>query len=410
MTSSTIACLQCGQSNSIHRLWCATCGTPVASSYKPPVFTADPSVTTKTHLYERILEDLERLLIDRKVSRDTYNAIKSCYGDQLAEFAEQAAERNRAQARHRLVVTARQAAHSGRFQDAIDLLQQGLADDRGEHQLEEVIAEVNEKLEQRERVLQATREADALLREAKSSMASLRFEEAEEKLEQAQRLDPNNKQIIATRKRVTQAKAIEQESRDVVEDAKSKDDLEPVLVANLFEQPEDQAMDLAATSVQQSAHEIPPPPLDTDPVEDSIAKASFADDQEEIPSPQRRLIEAASHWSSIVKPFLLDNVGWFVGAFLVVAGFVVLIVTFWGTIEQNRILMHSLVYVSMAVATGMFFAMAYFMRVKYPQLENSSNVMLVIVALLIPLVFAAALLTSFVPVALPDVAQFRTPG
>ena len=54
--------------------------------------------------------------------------------------------------------------------------------------------------------------------------------------------------------------------------------------------------------------------------------------------------------------------------------------------------------------------MAYFMRVKYPQLENSSNVMLVIVALLIPLVFAAALLTSFVPVALPDVAQFHTPG
>ena len=160
MTGSTITCLQCGQSNSIHRLWCATCGTPVAYSYRPPVFTADPSVAAKTQLYERILQDLEGLLIDRKVSRDTYDAIKSCYGDQLAEFEEQATERDRAQARHRLVVTARQAAHSGRFQDAIDLLQQGLADDRGEHQLEEVIAEVSEKLEQRERVLQASREAD----------------------------------------------------------------------------------------------------------------------------------------------------------------------------------------------------------------------------------------------------------
>ena len=85
------------------------------------------------------------------------------------------------------------------------------------------------------------------------------------------------------------------------------------------------------------------------------------------------------------------------GAFLVIAGFVVLIVSFWENIEQNRILMHSLVYISLAVATSMFFAMAYFMRLKYPQLESSSNVLLVIVALLIPLVFAAAALTTLVP-------------
>ncbi len=80
-----------------------------------------------------------------------------------------------------------------------------------------------------------------------------------------------------------------------------------------------------------------------------------------------------------------------------------MIVSFWGNIEQNRILMHSLVYFSLAATTGIFFAMAYFMRLKYPQLENSSNVLLVIVALLIPLVFAAAVLTTLVPGAPADV-------
>jgi hypothetical protein len=136
-----------------------------------------------------------------------------------------------------------------------------------------------------------------------------------------------------------------------------------------------------------------------------VVAASFAnEDEQEQPSPTQRLIEAASQWSAVIKPFLLDNVGWFVGAFLVVAGFVVLIVTFWGSIERNPILMNSLVYASLLVATGAFFSAAYFMRLRYPQLESSSNVLLVIVALLIPLVFAAAMLTSLVPVAAPDVA------
>jgi hypothetical protein len=133
------------------------------------------------------------------------------------------------------------------------------------------------------------------------------------------------------------------------------------------------------------------------------ARRSFAEAQEEEPNPTHRLIDAASQWSTVLKPFLVDNVGWFVGAFLVIAGFVVLIVSFWGSIEQNRILMHSLVYISLAVATGMFFSMAYFMRLKYPQLESSSNVLLVIVALLIPLVFAAAVLTTLVPGTAADV-------
>ncbi|MBI3463814.1 MAG: hypothetical protein HY000_12270 [Planctomycetes bacterium] len=113
-----------------------------------------------------------------------------------------------------------------------------------------------------------------------------------------------------------------------------------------------------------------------------------------MPNPAERFVEAASNWARLLKPFLLDNVGWFIGAFLVIAGFVVLITTFWKSIGDNPILMHSLVFLSLVATTGLFFALAYFMRVKHPELETSSNVLLIIVSLLIPLVFVAAALTT----------------
>jgi hypothetical protein len=59
--------------------------------------------------------------------------------------------------------------------------------------------------------------------------------------------------------------------------------------------------------------------------------------------------------------------------------------------------MRSLVFLSLVVSTAMFFTLAYYMRMHYPELETSSNVLLIIVALLIPLVFAAAALTTLVP-------------
>jgi tetratricopeptide (TPR) repeat protein len=404
MSGSSITCLQCGQTNPIHRLWCEKCGKRIPYQSKPPRVIEDPSAAERSQLYVRVLADLQGLFTDGKVSSDTYDAIHTFYEHQLAQLDEQIAERTRARKLHQLVTTARQAAQSGRFQDAIGLLQQGLAVDRGEHQLEQVIAEVNEKREQRERELRASREADALLRESIASIADFRLEEAEDKLEQARRLDPNNNRIITALQRV-KTQIADGHARKLAQQTRSVDDQEQVLVAELVEKPEEPAVVLAAAPVQQAAAESPPEPH---PI--AHAEPSFAEEQQQVPSPKHRLIEAASQWSSIVKPFLLDNVGWFVGAFLVVAGFVVLIVTFWGTIEEDPILMHSLVYLSLAVATGMFFAAAYFMRLKYPQLESSSNALLVIVALLIPLVFAAALLTSLIPAAVVDVALLQNPG
>ena len=119
--------------------------------------------------------------------------------------------------------------------------------------------------------------------------------------------------------------------------------------------------------------------------------------EEEVPSPVQRFIEGFSEWSRPLRPFLLDNIGWFVGVFLVIAGYVALLTTFWVDIEGNRMLRQFLLFLSLFLTTGLFFSLAYYMRVRYPKLETSSSVVLIIVSLLTPLVFIAAVLISLVP-------------
>ncbi len=119
--------------------------------------------------------------------------------------------------------------------------------------------------------------------------------------------------------------------------------------------------------------------------------------EEETPSPVQRFIEGFSEWSRPLRPFLLDNIGWFVGVFLIIAGYVALLTTFWEDIEGNRLLRQFLLFLSLFLTTGLFFSLAYYMRIKYPELETSSNVVLIIVSLLTPLVFIAAVLISLVP-------------
>ena len=119
--------------------------------------------------------------------------------------------------------------------------------------------------------------------------------------------------------------------------------------------------------------------------------------EEEVPSPVQRFIEGFSEWSRPLRPFLLDNIGWFVGVFLVIAGYVALLTTFWVDIEGNRLLRQFLLFLSLFLTTGLFFSLAYYMRVRYPKLETSSSVVLIIVSLLTPLVFIAAVLISLVP-------------
>ncbi len=437
MTGPTLTCIRCGKNNSIHRLWCEQCRTPVPYSEQAPAIRKDPRVVQRAELYQHVLKDLERLHSSRKVPDDTYDSIREFYSHQCDVIDQQILEQQQAEAVHRLVVNARHTAHAGRFHDAIGLLRQARTKNHSALPLQEVIAEIIEKNAQQERVLHLSRKVDSLLRESPQFVTAQQLDEAKGRLLDAQRLDPSNSRVAESLTRVN-ALIIARAARELASQAEPQVNQQEVLVAELVDGPIDRATLQPAPSALMvgkeneaaaasdavapsrsftpnesvALNELATPGESVrrpEPKQPRAAAASFRDEAESQRSPTHRLIDAASQWSSVVKPFLLDNVGWFVGAFLVVAGFVVLIVTFWGSIEQNRVLMHSLVYLSLTVATVMFFFAAYFMRRKYPQLESSSNVLLVIVALLIPLVFAAAMLTSLVPAAPPAATIIQNP-
>ena len=78
--------------------------------------------------------------------------------------------------------------------------------------------------------------------------------------------------------------------------------------------------------------------------------------EEGIPSPAQRFVEGLSEWSRPLRPFLLDNIGWFVGVFLIIAGYVGLLTTFWEDIEGNRLLRQFLLFLSLFLTTGLFFS------------------------------------------------------
>ncbi len=62
----------------------------------------------------------------------------------------------------------------------------------------------------------------------------------------------------------------------------------------------------------------PPPP----PVEEPVVEAQPVEEVEEddVPGTDDALVEEASTWHRIWKPFLSESVGWFVGGFLILAG------------------------------------------------------------------------------------------
>ena len=70
----------------------------------------------------------------------------------------------------------------------------------------------------------------------------------------------------------------------------------------------------------------PPPPLRPRPAVPRAERvaAALLDAAPDAPSVEDRVVEEASTWSRIWKPFLNESIGWFIGAFLIVAG------TFYG--------------------------------------------------------------------------------
>ena len=412
-------CDRCGQANPGHGLWCRQCGTPLKRPLEPATaaYLQDKSLTAAIELYGQVLEDLQGLADGGDVPAATYETIKSFYAERLAEKRAQEEARLQFAAVQKYVSSARSLAHAAtpRLPEAVLTLEEGIKKFPDETIFQELVQEIRSQIAKREQAIRAAAAARDLLAAAKACLQRAEFEAAEAQLKEALELAPENQEILATLARVQRSLA-EQRCPPVSQPTSLPESpTSEVVVEGVLLQPASESIPAVTfpgsdawgevlvlaeqpwQAAKAAAFQAASPARRERGVTDRTPAAPSFAEEEEVPSPTQRWVEAASEWSKVLKPFLLDNVGWFIGAFLIIAGFVVLITTFWRNIEENQILMSSLVYFSLVATTGFFFAVAYFMRIKRPALETSSNVLLIIVSLLIPLVFAAAALTTLVP-------------
>jgi hypothetical protein len=118
----------------------------------------------------------------------------------------------------------------------------------------------------------------------------------------------------------------------------------------------------------------PQPPAPAEPA----GTGAFAFEPAE-PSALGKVIETVSGWPKLAAPFLIQNVGWFIGGFCFVAGTLFLLSVTTGYVNALVIL------ASLAVYTGFLLWAGYAIRRKSPELRTSGNVLLTIGMLLAPL-------------------------
>lgn len=97
-----------------------------------------------------------------------------------------------------------------------------------------------------------------------------------------------------------------------------------------------------------------------------------------------RLVERVSGWPKLAAPFLVQNVGWFVGAFCFIAGTIFLVSYTTGFANALAVLG------SLAIYTGLMLWAGYQIRKRRADLRVSSDVLLAIAVLLCPLNLTAA--------------------
>lgn len=403
MSASPTACAACCAWNRPQQLWCFKCDAPLPEPTLATVVGGDQESDARVRLYRDVIADLSTLRNEPQADTAQLDAVGLFFESRLEGIEKERVARQHTRAVIALSSNARRAAHSNQLGQAVALLNQAIGIADSPETLHDAIAEIEskrtaEQQEREEQELACRKKVKALRDEASQLIALSRLDEAKQKLLVAKELDPGDTQIMAILATVNTRLSMLQQ-REKTREKWTRQWGATVSQSARARQRE------SAPPPQTAPVQSPPVHKQPSVVHRSPQAASFDDRAERVPSPAERLIESTSKWSSVVKPFLLDNVGWFVGAFLVVAGFVVLIASFWTSIAPNRVMVHSLVYLCLLGATTGFFALAYFMRRKYAQLERSSNVLLAIVALLIPLVFAAAVLTSLVPSASADAAE-----
>ena len=126
---------------------------------------------------------------------------------------------------------------------------------------------------------------------------------------------------------------------------------------------------------------VPVPPSATSTAQPIEPSFSFTPVE---PGLFERGLETVSGWPRLVAPFLVQNAGWFVGAFCFIAGTVFLVSYTTGFANALAVLG------SLAVYTGLLLWAGYQMRKRREDLRISSDVLLGIAMLLCPLNLTAA--------------------
>lgn len=85
------------------------------------------------------------------------------------------------------------------------------------------------------------------------------------------------------------------------------------------EEPAASASSSAAVEAEEESVENPLPPVTTEPIFDAPQPASLA----------ARIVEETSTWDTVWRPFLYESIGWFLGAFLILAGSLYFVFESW---------------------------------------------------------------------------------
>src|SRR5262249_59300995 len=101
----------------------------------------------------------------------------------------------------------------------------------------------------------------------------------------------------------------------------------------------------------------------------------------------RAAVERYSAWREHVRPFLIENIGWFIGGFLVVAGSLYFLREAWGSFAQ---LGRQMLIVATALAyAGGFVGVALWLKRKHG-LRTASRAMAYVGLALVPVAAVAA--------------------
>ncbi|MDP3009100.1 MAG: hypothetical protein Q8N30_08530 [Methylococcales bacterium] len=106
------------------------------------------------------------------------------------------------------------------------------------------------------------------------------------------------------------------------------------------------------------------------------------------PTRIERALSALSGWHSMAVPFLMQNIGWFIGVFCFIAGSTFLVHSTEGY-ASNLIAFFAFFIFTLALLFG-----GYQLRSKRPELETSSTVLFILSLLLIPLTATQLLMSS----------------